>query len=323
VDGSTSGPDVLTSLGGPGINGQRVHPFTGQPWASEMAIVSWNTAIAIAALSLPGDPKNPKRSEFDPDNPFRTDGCSFAALVYCGNIAAYNSIVGARRDSIRAGGNGRFGRRDFIWHGGGNLALRYEKRNVLGFSMDFAEDVTKSNWGFEFTWIEGVPFSNNNEFDAASEADTFNVTISIDRPTFINFLNANRTFFFNTQWFFQYVEDYEKGFTSNGPWNILATFTITTGYFQDRLLPGVTFVYDFQSNSGAALPEITYRFTENFSVAFGMAGFWGRYEKKPASLYQNALNNRVGRGAYKSYVENGLSAIRERDEFWLRIRYTF
>jgi hypothetical protein len=31
----------------------------------------------------------------------------------------------------------------------------------------------------------------------------------------------------------------------------------------------------------------------------------------------------VGRGAYKSFVENGLSAVRERDEIFMRIRYTF
>ena len=321
VDGSTTGRGFF--LGATTDTGRRVHPFTGQEWASEMAIVSWNTLVVLVVMSLPNDVNNPQRNEFDASRPFRTDGCSFAAPVYCSSIAAYNSIVGVRRNSLRAGGNGRFGRRDFIWHGGGDIALRYEKRNVLGFSMDFAEDVTKSNWGFEFAWIEGVPFTNNNSMDGNSETDTFNLTISVDRPTFVNFLNQNRTFFFNTQWFFRYVDDYVNGFTSNGPWNILATFTVTSGYFQDRLLPGVTFVYDFQSNSGAALPRVTYRFTENFSVDFGLAGFWGRYEHKPAALVPATLPNRVGRGANSSYVENGLSVVRERDEVYMRIRYTF
>jgi len=31
----------------------------------------------------------------------------------------------------------------------------------------------------------------------------------------------------------------------------------------------------------------------------------------------------VGKGAYSNYLENGLSAVRERDEAYLRIRYTF
>jgi hypothetical protein len=189
--------------------------------------------------------------------------------------------------------------------------------------MDFAEDFTKSNWGMEFTWIEGLPFTNHDKFENTSLADTYNLTLSVDRPTFVNFLNQNRTLFINSQWFFQYVNGYERGFTSNGPWNVLATFTVSTGYFQDRLLPSVTLVYDFGSTSGGILPEITYSFTANFSASVGLAGFWGSFQKRVAPLYENALDPRVGRGDYRSFVENGLSAIRERDELWLRIRYTF
>jgi hypothetical protein len=288
-----------------------------------MAVLSWNLQMGLVATSAPDNPNRPQRDEFDANRPFRTDGCSFAAPVYCSAIAAYNSIIGARRKSVLAAGNGRYGRRDFIWHGGGDMAFRYEKRNVLGFSMDFAEDVTKSNWNFEFTWIEGMPYDNNNSFDITSDADSFNLTMSVDRPTFINFLNANRTFFFNTQWFLQYVDGYVEGFTTSGPWNLLATFSVGTGYFQDRMLPTVSFVYDFRSNSGAAMPSVTYRFTENFSATFGMAGFWGRWEKRTSPFWEPTLVNRVGRGADKSFVENGLSGIRERDEFYLRIRYTF
>ena len=317
VDGSTFGPDFL------GMVFQREHPFTGQQWNSEMSVFSWNLLMVLVGLSFAEDPNNAQDDEFDPKDPFRTDACSFAAPSYCGNVSAYDAITGVRRNAVIAGGNGQFGRRDFTWHGGGDLALRYEKRNVLGFSMDFAEDFSKSNWGLEFTWIEGLPFTNHNSFTHTSLADTFNLTLSVDRPTFINFLNQNRTVFFNSQWFFQYVNGYQYGFTTNGPWNVLATLTATTGYFQDRLLPGITFVYDFASVSGGILTEVTYRFTENFSAAVGLAGFWGHYQKRQAPLYENALDPRVGRGAYNSFVENGLSAIRERDELWLRIRYTF
>jgi hypothetical protein len=104
---------------------------------------------------------------------------------------------------------------------------------------------------------------------------------------------------------------------------MLVTFTVSTGYFQDRLLPSVTFVYDVGSVSGGILPEVTYRFTENFSAAVGVAGFFGHVQTRVAPLYENALDSRVGRGAYRSFTEEGLSAIRERDELWLRFRYTF
>ncbi len=321
VDGSTFGDDSVVAIPG---EYQRVHPFTGQPWASEMSIVSWNILMVIAALSFPDDPNNPKDSEFAPNDPFRTNGCSLAAPGFCGNVGAYDSIVGARRSSIRAGGNGEFGRRDFVWHGGGDLALRYEKRNVLGASMDFAEDFTKSNWSVEFTWIEGLPYSDANSLTGINKADSYNLTLSVDRPTFINFLNQNRTIFFNSQWFFQWVNGYERGFYSNGPFNMLATFTVSTGYFQDRLLPGFTLVYDFHSQSGAGLANVTYRLTENFSATVGMAGFFGHYQTKTPALWSTGVGgNRVGRGAYQTFVENGLSPIRERDELYLTLRYTF
>ena len=159
---------------------------------------------------------------------------------------------------------------------------------------------------------------------ATNKADTYNLTMSIDRPTFINFLNQNRTFFFNTQWFFQWINGYERGFYANGPFNMLATFTVATGYFQDRLLPSATFVYDFASASGAGLARVTYRMTQNFTVSVGMAGFFGHYQTKTPGLWGVGVGgNRVNRGANQSFVENWLAPIRERDELYFSLRYTF
>ena len=71
----------------------------------------------------------------------------------------------------------------------------------------------------------------------------------------INFLNQNRTFFLNTQWFFQYIMDYDSGFVQTGPLNVLFTVAIFTGYFQDRLNPQLVTVFDFKSQSGGVLPS--------------------------------------------------------------------
>ena len=259
----------------------------GQPFTSEMAALSFNMQNLLVAFSTapsgeldkapapigngsggPGYQLQIEQDELNPQSPFSNEPnqCSFLQPQYCSNMKSFFSISGAQRNSIRAGGNGEFGRRDFVWHSGGEGVLRYQKRNVFGISADFAEDVTKSNWGVEATWIANNPYTDNDSFAGVSQSDTMNLTISVDRPTFINFLNPGRTFFFNSQVFFQYVTDYKAGYTSNGPFNMLGTFTIQTGYFQDRLLPGITFVYDVNSNSGAILPQLTYRFTENFSA---------------------------------------------------------
>ncbi len=318
-DGSLTGPDVTSFTVPGGIPGSpRVHPFTGQNFRSEMAIFSWNFLMLLVTNSTASD-----GTGFDPNNAMGANRCSFRNPGLCSAVSSFLAVTGVGRPDVRAGGSGSFGRRDFIWAGGAQLYLRYEKRNVFGVSVDFAEDVSKSNWSFEFTYIEGQPFSTVDEADGLRDVDTFNLTVSADRPTFINFLNANRTFFFNTQWFFQYINSYTKGHTSNGPWNVFFTFAVNTGYFQDRLLPSLVFVYDFGSNSGAILPQVTYRFNEAFSASVGLGIFGGRQEQRSLAWRPSSIGNSIGGTRNSTFVENGLSAIRERDEIFLRIRYTF
>jgi hypothetical protein len=156
------------------------------------------------------------------------------------------------------------------------------------------------------------------------KSDTFNLTVSVDRPTFINFLNPNRTFFFNSQWFFQYIAGYRDGFLANGPLNVLATFTVFTGYHQDRLMIFYTTVYDFGSRSGGLLPQVIYRFNENFSASLGINAFFGQEQYKDSAVSElRAGLNRVGKHAYEDGVENGLTVLRDRDEIYMTLRYTF
>jgi hypothetical protein len=85
-----------------------------------------------------------------------------------------------------------------------------------------------------------------------------------------------------------------------------------------------TLVYDFNSGSGALLPSITYRFTENLSAAIGVNVFWGHQQLRDAPINEIRPGlNRVGRNAYQDAVENGLTALRERDEMNFTLRYTF
>lgn len=250
--------------------------------------------------------------------------CSFITPQHCEIVQNIFAIAGVQHRSVKAGGSGEFGRRTFIWHSGGEVILKFDRRNVLGLAIDFAEDYTKSNWGMEFTWVEGVRVSDYDEWDGLTTVDDLNLTISVDRPTFINFLNPNRTFFLNTQWFFQYRNGYKKSMPANGPLNVLGLVFIQTGYFQDRLLPGLIGVYDFMSRSGAALPQVTFRYSENFSVILGANIFMGREQlhEMPLAGIGPAANQR-GQYAYKVGVENGISLVRDRDEVFMRLRYTF
>jgi hypothetical protein len=325
---------VLPGCRGPGDSGYDpnvdgttaglLHPFTAQQFNSEMAAVSWNFLMGLVGLSLPGEGEAPTLTQFDAADPFRKDGCSFRQPQWCSNVTGLLSTTGMRRAGITAGGNPYFGRRDHAWHTGGIGVARVDKTNTLGFGADFAEDITKSNWGFEFTWVNDIHLGDNDSLSGSSLVDLYRMTISVDRPTFVNFLNANRTFFINTQWFFQYIEGFEQSFTTDGSWNIFGVLAISTGYFQDRLLVSMVGVYFVMNNSMAFLPQVTYRFNDAFSASVGVAAFAGHESSRVAALSSLAPEGeRFGRNANDAFVENGLSVVRERDEIFLRVRYTF
>ncbi len=347
-DGDPRGTRLVTTSGGRPIIGPTgfrlfddpgVHPFTGQKWQNEMAAVSWNFQMLLVSqsgqwndpLERMADNGRSQQEIINRAYGLSKDGsrlldakCGFLQPQFCGTPEAILGVIGVTRSTVAANGNGSYGRRTFTWHAGGEVVLEYDKRNVLGFSADWAEDITKSNWSIEATWFNDVTFGDAEQFDGASNSDTYQLTISVDRPTFINFLNANRTFFFNTQWFIQYIDDFKDSYSANGPWNFLGTFSVGTGYFQDRLLPSVTFVYDVRSVSAASLPQITYRYNEAFSITFGAALFLGRTQDKDLGVNPaGGVSNRQGKRRDQVGVEAGLAPLRDRDEIYLRLRYTF
>jgi len=298
-----------------------------QIFRSEMAAFSYNFQqfLVIASCDKDEDDIVNDPECFNPSDPYAVGKCSWTTPQFCTNVKGFFGAAGVLRSTVRAAGNGRYGRRTFIWHSGGELVLRYQRRNVFGFSMDFGEDATKSNWGVEFTWVDKQNFFNYNDYgNSVTQSDVLNMTISVDRPTFINFLNANRTFFINSQWFFQYITNYKKGFAADGPLNVLFTVAIFTGYFQDRLNPQFVSVYDFNSKSGGLLPSVTYRFTESFSVGVGASYFFGHTQLKDMPERDFAPSaNAVGKDANKVGVDNALSNFRDKDEIWLKLRWTF
>ncbi|MEE2664404.1 MAG: DUF1302 family protein [Myxococcota bacterium] len=316
---------------------QRLAPIGGsdqpQYFRSEMAALSFNFLMLLAVNDGLFDADNPFAlcKDSDPDavlvGPCELDAsgkpvpvCSLATPQYCGTVRGLMGLAGLTRNVLRAGGDGTFGRRTFVWQSGGEAVLGFARRNVLGFSGDFAEDFTKSNFSLEATWFNDVPRSSTDTYSGVRNADDYNITLSIDRPTFVNFLNANRTFFFNTQWFFRY-RDFSH---APGRWDLLGTFTILAGYFQDRLLPSVTFVYDIRSSTGAVLPQIQYRYTEAFSIVVGAQFFAGRPDVNPISINGlGPVSNEQGPYAYQAQSDVGVSIVRHIDNLFVRLRYSF
>jgi hypothetical protein len=313
VDGCVAPGPIGCNAGDPGRIGASantlVNPKTGQLFRDELGAASYNFMLLLAGLG--------KSSGTDP-------GCDVNVPFTCLFVRGIFGIAGMQRPEVRAGGNGEWGRRDFLWSGGAQAQLIYPKRNVLGFAFDVDEDRTKTNWGVEWTWIEGQAFAVTDEPRGWGKFDTFNLAISVDRPTFINFLNPNRTFLFNSQVFVRYIQDYRNDdrMAVHGPVSALWTLSMFTGYHQDRLLPAVTWVHDALSGSGGLIGSLTYRFTENFSATVGSAGFYGTPDKLQSAIVPLLVANQ-GKSFKADTAYDGLSAIAEKDELFLLVRYTF
>ena len=299
---------ILPGARGPGDPGydRRIDGTPPRGFHSEMAAVSANFKTYTALAGFAEGDENCRIE--DPDT--------------CATTRGFISLTGSQRPEFRAGGNGQFGRRDFLWHGGGEGLLFYPKRNVLGLSFDFGEALTKTNWGVEFTWVNGMSFASNTSRDLLQKSDIYNLTVSVDRSTFVNFLNANRTFFLNTQLFVRYLPHYDTSYDTNGPFTALGTFAITTGYFQDRLLPSLVLIHDLKSASGGAIVQATYRFSEAFSATVGLLTFYGTPGNNRIPYHPIALPNTSTDFTVRTRFD-GLTAIAERDEVFLSLRYTF
>ena len=293
----------------------------------------------LCGSGIPGDYlQNPMQHELYSDaeetlfrEAFGGDGEEFPnrSPVYCAGVAG---LLGATAQTLpmrRAAGDSTWGRRDFLWHGGQQLALRYQKRNVLGFALDFAEDRTKTSWGIEMSWLHDAWLANTRRFGGRSQHDVVVLSVSVDRPTFFNFLNPNRSFFLNFQFFMQYIFDYEGGPDDrDGNFGVaerafsipVATLTFFTGYFQDRLEPRATFIWSPETQTGGVLWGLSYRWTGNFSTGLAVNQFFGEAPSIHRSFFPTA---QYGSNDILTTQLRGLAATGSEDSFYINLRYSW
>jgi hypothetical protein len=260
---------------------------------------------------------------------FGPNGLPPRSPAFCSSVAGLLAATGQTLQVLKAGGNGKYGRRDFLWHGGRQIALMPQKTNVFGMSVDFAEGRTKTSWSLELSWTADKLFGNANAYDMTNESDEFVLTVSVDRPTFFNFLNPNRSFFINFQFFLRYLTDYVGGRddkdgmfgVAEGPWDGLMTLTMFSGYFQDRLQPRMTFVYSPTTSTGAALTGLSYRWNDAFSTALAFNHFFGHPTQTQDAYFPLFLRGRSD--TTSEAITRGLSAVRNRDVAILTMRMTF
>jgi hypothetical protein len=172
-------------------------------------------------------------------------------------------------------------------------------------------------------------FDNSKSVSGLSDMDQYVMSVSVDRPTFFNFLNPNRSFFLNSQFFVRYFTNYEGGSrnrdgnyrVADDPWSGTLTFTVFTGYFQDRLNPRATLIWESGVNGGGALLGVGYRFSGNFSASVGFNTFWG----DPPTVQRSYFPESGGYSDNNLYTagDRALTAITNREEFTVNLRYAW
>ncbi len=245
-----------------------------------------------------------------------------------------------------------------------NLAfdIDFPRITLIGGSADFYIEAMKSAFRVEVAHTSGEEFPNTLRERLFSESDVVRWVIGIDRPTFIPFLNKNRSFLLSLQVFGQHLLDHElSNVNAQGmptlsevgmvDWkdNYITTFLFQGNYLNDRLTPQILTAYDFEAGSGAVAPSIdwkisnSWRLTGIFNIKFGdgakafddnrAANPFPPFTCAPPLLGQDPPNPACF-SPYSSLGASGFeplgrfragpigSAINE-DEFQLTIRYRF
>jgi hypothetical protein len=320
LDDYTWGPvtddNILCGSGIPGDTLQNALQYDLSGYDPDPANARAEYAKAVAAWGVKELPNGDTILNLPTRNPTQ---CTTTALL---------GATGQTLPFRKAGGDGNYGRRDFMWQGGKQLVIDYDKNNVFGFALDFAEDRTQTSWGIEGSWTADKRLFDSTSRSGYSEVDDFVVSISIDRPTFFNFINPNRSFFVNFQFFVRYIKGYKgddddrNGMyaVAEGPWSAFITMTTFTGYFQDRLSPRLTLAVDPTTSTGAAFWGLGYRFTGNFSTSLRVNQFFGNSTKMQRGYFPV-----LPYGDIRLYQESGrgISVVRNRDEVFWNLRYTW
>ncbi len=110
--------------------------------------------------------------------------------------------------------------------------------------------------------------------------------------------------------------------TSDGPFDTQIIMFFFTGYFQDRLGPRLVAVYNPPTSTAAVLTQLSYRFNERFSGILGYNTFFGHVNQAEQRFFPVGPG-RTNHPDTTSETLRGVAPARNRDEIFLRIRYTF
>lgn len=213
---------------------------------------------------------------------------------------------------------------------GGAVSVIYEKVNTTGLAVDYFEPRSGIVFRVEssYTWDE--PVQNQRRPDWLDHSDVMRFSIGMDRPTFIKFLNPNRTFFLSTQIFNTTYLDHEgdgdEGFVTPRD-NWILTLFAQTHYLRDQVIPQAFFVWEAQTGSFVSGASVEWLITNRWSAEVGTNVIWGGRMRQNHDVGPFTSFTLDGDFSQKQsvlgYASEGIGALRDNDEVFVRLRYQF
>jgi len=162
--------------------------------------------------------------------------------------------------------------------------LDYPRVLTLGGSLDYQIPATDTVLRLEMAWDGNRRIVNTAKSNLRDSSPVFQAAIGLDRPTYIPFLNPDRTAFLSAQTFVEQVIDYDKGTGIGDGMIVPETSIISTAFMQnywrnDSLVLTNFVAYDWNYNALITGPSLKWVYNEHLSFDIGLNMLWGKNEK--------------------------------------------
>ena len=152
----------------------------------------------------------------------------------------------------------------------------YPRVNLIGGSMDFQWEEAKAAVRIEAALTDGEEFPNTARPDLFSKNKVFRSVIGFDRPTFIPFINPNRTTLISAQLFYQHIFNHELSQGLYGPvgmpdWkdNAIGTLLVKAFLANDRVSPQIITAYDVKARALVIAPAVEWLISDTLKLTVG------------------------------------------------------
>ncbi|MCX7175369.1 MAG: DUF1302 domain-containing protein [Proteobacteria bacterium] len=154
--------------------------------------------------------------------------------------------------------------------------MEFPRVNLVGGSMDIQSETLGAAFRLEGALTHGEEFANTARPGLYSKNKVWRSVIGVDRPTFIPWINPNRTTLFSAQLFYQHIFDHEEHVMPGGligmpDWedNFIGTLLIKSWLMGDRVSPQIIMARDFKARAWVASPQVEWLVTNDLKLTFG------------------------------------------------------